>query len=66
MIPEKNIPKHPILSKREKDVVNLLLEGNSNKLIALELGITDRTVEFHLRNIYVKSSLKKVQKLITN
>jgi DNA-binding CsgD family transcriptional regulator len=42
------------LSKRERDVVKQLLEGRSNKLIALSLGITERTVEFHLKNIYAK------------
>ncbi|HEX2996562.1 MAG TPA: response regulator transcription factor [Anaerolineales bacterium] len=41
-------------SKREKDVVNLLLQGKGNKQIALALGISNRTVEFHLRNIYTK------------
>jgi DNA-binding CsgD family transcriptional regulator len=41
-------------SEREKDVVKLLLLGKSNKQIALELGITNRTVEFHLGNIYTK------------
>ena len=41
-------------SKREKDVVRLLLRGKSNKQIALELGISNRTVEFHLSNIYAK------------
>ncbi|HMB22763.1 MAG TPA: response regulator transcription factor [Anaerolineales bacterium] len=41
-------------SKREKDVVNLLVQGKGNKQIALALGISNRTVEFHLRNIYTK------------
>lgn len=41
-------------SKREKDVVNFLLQGKGNKQIALALGISSRTVEFHLRNIYIK------------
>ena len=41
-------------SEREKDVVKLLLQGKSNKQIALELGISNRTVEFHLGNIYTK------------
>ncbi len=41
-------------SEREKDVVKLLLQGKSNKQIALELGISNRTVEFHLSNIYAK------------
>lgn len=42
------------LSEREKDVVKHLLQGKSNKLIALSLGISNRTVEFHLKNIYAK------------
>ncbi|HRO91225.1 MAG TPA: LuxR C-terminal-related transcriptional regulator, partial [Promineifilum sp.] len=44
----------PRLSNREWDVVNLLREGKSNKMIASALGITERTVEFHLKNIYDK------------
>jgi len=42
------------LSKREEEVVELLLQGKSNKQIALSLGISDHTVEFHLRNVYAK------------
>jgi DNA-binding CsgD family transcriptional regulator len=42
------------LSSREWEVLKLLLQGKSNKLIALSLGISKRTVEFHLRNIYAK------------
>jgi DNA-binding CsgD family transcriptional regulator len=42
------------LSKREKDVIALLLQGKSNKQIAFALGISESTVEFHLRNIYTK------------
>lgn len=42
------------LSEREKDVARILLQGKSNKQIALELGISNRTVEFHLKNIYTK------------
>ena len=42
------------LSSREKEVVELLLQGKSNKQIALALDISVRTVEFHLKNIYNK------------
>jgi DNA-binding CsgD family transcriptional regulator len=42
------------LSKREAEVVDLLLQGKSNKQIALALGISESTVEFHLQNIYAK------------
>ncbi len=42
------------LSNREREVVNLLLQGKSNKMMASALGISERTVEFHLKNIYAK------------
>ena len=42
------------LSEREREVAQILLQGKSNKQIALELGISNRTVEFHLRNMYTK------------
>ena len=44
------------LSKREKDVLTGLLNGQPNKTIAHELGISARTVEVHLANM-----MKKVQ-----
>jgi len=42
------------LSKREKEVLKLVLQGKGNKQIALSLEISIRTVEFHLKNIYAK------------
>jgi len=42
------------LSKREKEVFEHVLQGRSNKQIALLLHISVRTVEFHLKNIYTK------------
>ena len=39
-------------SKREKEVIEYLLKGKSNKEIAQEMGVSVRTVEFHLSNIY--------------
>ena len=48
------MPKSVLFSAREKEVIAPLLEGKSNKQIALELGIAQRTVEFHLSNIYTK------------
>ena len=52
------------LSEREKEVVQLLLQGKSNKLIALSLGISVRTVEFHLKNVYVKFQVSSRIELI--
>lgn len=52
------------LSERENEVVDLLLQGKSNKMIALSLGISDRTVEFHLKNVYVKFQVSSRVELI--
>lgn len=52
------------LSKRESEVVKLLLQGKSNKLIASSLGISERTVEFHLKNIYAKSQVSSRMELV--
>ena len=52
------------LSSREREVVALLLQGKSNKLIAALLGISSRTVEFHLKNIYAKFQVSSRIELI--
>jgi DNA-binding CsgD family transcriptional regulator len=44
----------PQFSKREQEVIDLLLQGKSNQQIAVTLGISESTVEFHLKNIYTK------------
>ena len=47
-----NLPD--VLSEREKEAAELLLQGKSNKQIAQALGISTRTAEFHISNIYAK------------
>lgn len=42
------------LSKREKEVLVLLAEGNSYDNIADKLFISKNTIKFHLKNIYIK------------
>ena len=42
------------LSKRELQVAHKIMEGRSNKVIASELFISERTVKFHCANIYRK------------
>jgi len=43
-----------LFSERENEVIELLLQGKSNKQIALALGISTSTVEYHLKNVYRK------------
>lgn len=42
------------LSHREKEVLALLVEGLSYKMIAFKLNITYDTVRAHMKNIYEK------------
>ncbi len=42
------------LTKREKDVLKVVMEGFSNKEIAKRLFITEKTVKTHLSNIFSK------------
>jgi DNA-binding CsgD family transcriptional regulator/signal transduction histidine kinase len=42
------------LTPREMEVIRHLAQGLSNKQIALALGVTARTINFHLDNIYSK------------
>lgn len=42
------------LSQREVEVLRLLAEGRENQDIGDSLGISERTVRYHLRNIYDK------------
>lgn len=51
-------------SPREGDVIRLLLQGKSNKQIAYALGISERTVEFHLNNIFEKMGVGSRVELI--
>jgi len=43
-----------ILTSREIDVLQLIAEGNANKIVADRLAITEDTVKAHVRNILSK------------
>ena len=49
-------PKLPsvALTPREIEVLRLLADGTSNKMIAHRLGISDHTVKFHVTSILTK------------
>jgi DNA-binding NarL/FixJ family response regulator len=46
------------LTPRELEIIQLLLTGKTNKEIASEINISERTVEFHLDHIFTKIGLR--------
>ena len=52
------------LTERERQVLQLITEGNSNKEIALELGISPKTVSVHRTNIMTKLNVQNTVELI--
>jgi len=52
------------LTQRQREIIQLLVEGNSAKEVANLLNISPRTVEFHKYNMMSKLKLKSVSALI--
>lgn len=46
------------LTTREMEVLQLVIEGKTNKAIANQIYISKKTVEFHLDNIYSKIGVR--------
>ena len=53
------------LSLRENEVLNLIIEGDSNGEISEKLFISENTVKFHVRNILKKTRCSNRTELIT-
>jgi DNA-binding NarL/FixJ family response regulator len=53
------------LTDREVEVLRLAAKGQTNKAIGRELGISDRTVQGHLANIYGKLSVSSRTEAVT-
>jgi DNA-binding CsgD family transcriptional regulator len=52
------------LTPRENQIANLILDEKSNASIAIELCISERTVETHRKSIYSKTGVKTVVGLV--
>jgi two-component system response regulator FixJ len=52
------------LSPRERDVLSGVIEGKSNKVIALELSISPRTVEIYRANLMSKTGARNMAELM--
>lgn len=52
------------LTQREREVVDLVSTGMMNKVIACELGISERTVEVHRRHAFQKLGIRNAVQLV--
>lgn len=55
-----------LLTRREKEVIKLIVEGKTNKEVAYELNISHSTVELHRTNLIAKMQVKNTAELIKN
>ncbi|EKK8283329.1 LuxR family transcriptional regulator [Salmonella enterica] len=54
-----------ILTAKEREIVGMVCEGASNKLIARKLNISLSTVKTHLRNIFAKTEVINRTELVS-
>jgi two-component system response regulator FixJ len=53
-----------VLSRREREVLDRLVDGKANKVIAYELGISARTVEVYRANVMTKMQADSLSELV--
>ncbi len=46
------------LTPRELEILQLVIQGKTNKAIATEIYISEKTVEFHLDHLYRKIGVR--------
>jgi len=52
------------LTPREKQVMDLVVEGQANKVMAIDLGLSERTVEIHRAKVMEKMGARSVAHLV--
>jgi two-component system, LuxR family, response regulator FixJ len=52
------------LTPREHEVMALVVDGRANKVIAIDLGLSERTVEIHRSNVMEKMGARSVAHLV--
>ena len=52
------------LTPREREIMALVVDGKANKVIAIDLGLSERTVEIHRANVMEKMGARSVAHLV--
>lgn len=61
--PPPDNPLYSALTPREFDVMHYVAEGTPNKVIAAELGVSQRTIEAHRARIFQKMQVRNAVEL---
>ena len=70
MIQDRNLARSTIstnlakLSPREKEVMDMVIEGKANKVIAMDLNLSERTVEVHRSHVMEKMQTRSLAQLV--
>ena len=60
----KNMSSKDMLTRREKEIIKLVVDEYGNKQIADKLFISEHTVEAHRKNIFRKTGSKNIVRMI--
>ena len=52
------------ITRRDEEVLKLLIQGCSNKEIANQLNISPRTVKQHLRTLFLRAGIREGRKRV--
>jgi two-component system response regulator FixJ len=52
------------LTPREREVMGLIVQGQANKVIAIDLGLSQRTVEVHRARVMEKMQVRSLAQLV--
>jgi len=57
-------PRIAKLTPRERQIMDMIVQGKANKVIAIDLGVSQRTVETHRTRIMRKTQAKSLAELV--
>jgi FixJ family two-component response regulator len=56
--------RYESLTRRETEVMDMVVKGAANKVIAMDLGVSQRTVELHRARVMQKMSVRSLAELV--
>ena len=60
----RNLERYGALTPRERQILNLVASGKPNKIMAIDLGVSQRTVEVHRARVMEKMGAQSLAELV--